>query len=366
MGRPYIIAGGMQATMTPEIIAEMVDYVFIGDGDDHLAGIVEQLARDGRLKHPNVYAKGLATIPPPAECLPTAHGIWTQGESGGTYRVEIARGCKYKCPFCCLSNLKPFREVPFRDLEPLIKEASGKRCSFFAPERTCHSEWGLIKEAMHRHECHDMSQDARLENIDDVSGSTVTFGIEGLSPRLGKTIGKPFSHDFIMEQMGRFVETRKNIARVAAYFIADLPGEDDGDWHEIRELFEKINRADWSRRLVFCPILNPLSPKNFTKMRDARIHVFRDYEEKWMRLLRRDGGQWGYRIVETLVWGPYERVMDVVVQRGGSSGYRFIHSLPDKLLRGKPPKAEKNAIARQFISKLRKLGLSLEYLGGVA
>jgi radical SAM superfamily enzyme YgiQ (UPF0313 family) len=185
----------------------------------------------------------------------------------------------------------------------------------------------------------------------------VTFGLEGISPRLGKTIGKPFSHEYILERMGGFVDSRKHIARVSTYFIADLPGEADDDWEVLRELFERINTAEWSRRLVFCAVLNPLSPKRFTKLVDAEIHIFRDYETRWRNLLRRDGGQWGFRVVETLVWGPYERCRDALVQRGGALAYQVIRKIPDKFLVNKPPSGERVRFAKEILKIAARGGL---------
>lgn len=357
VGRPYILAGGMQATMTPEIVAQLVDAVFIGDADDALSDIIKQIASTGTIQHPHVYHAGDLNVPAPCECAPTAFAVHTR-EQRGVMRVEIARGCKYKCAFCALSGLKPYREVPYSDLVPLIHKAAGHRCSFFAPERTKHSEWKDIKEALKGARCHDIGQDARLENLQEIEGSSVTFGIEGLSERLRKSIGKPYSDKMIMERLGQFVETRRNIARVAVYFIGGLPGETNEDWEAVRELFERINKAEWSRRLVLCPVLNPLSPKRFTKLEHAHVELFADFGSRWQNLLRRDGGQWGFRVIETLVWGPLERTLDVLVQRGGERGYRVIRRMPDRLLRGNLPTRERRWWARRILTACEKEGIT--------
>ena len=361
-GKPWIIAGGMQATMTPEVVAEFVDYVFVGDGDDHLGDIVHDLMRDGHVDHPYVYSSGMSAPPPPAECAPTAFGVTTQGDEGGVLRVEIARGCKFKCPFCCLSNLKPYREVDFKALEPLIKAHAGQRVSFFAPEVTCHSEWGKIKSALKKHGCTNLGQDSRLENLEHFEGHSVNIGIEGISPRLGKLVGKPFTHEFILEKMERYIKSRKHRAMINAYFIADLPGECEEDWAEIWALFKKMSAAEWSRQLTFVPILNPFSPKPFTRLSGSEIHIFRDYPVKWLELLRNRGSQWGFPVVETMVWSPYRRLLDAIVQRGGRIGAKLIKALPNRLLGGYPPRKDQDAVMRQILSKLAEYGLMMEEL----
>jgi len=362
-GRPWIIAGGMQATMTPEAVAGLVDWVFIGDGDDHLTGIIAEVTAKGACTHPHVYAAGRDATPPPAICKPTAHMIATNDDAG-TLRCEIARGCKYRCAFCCLAGLKPYAEVPFADLLPHIKAASGKRCAFFAPERTMHSEWAQIKAALLKYNCHDMGQDARLEHLQEVDGASVTLGLEGFSEKLRRSIGKPFSDAMVCERIGAFVESRKNVARVSVYFIAGLPGEDDSDWQAVWSLFEQFGRAEWSRRLVLCPILNPLSPKPYTRLSEARVDLFADYGPRWQRLLRRDGGQWGFRIIETLVWGPLERTMDAIVQRSGARFAGIVAGVPTKLLLHMPPIPERARAARWLISECERAGVTQEQLEG--
>jgi len=364
-GKPWVLAGGMQSTMTPEAVAGLVDWVFIGDADDHLAGIVEEIERTGACTHAHVYAAGMPTVPPPAVCSPTAHMIATN-EDGGTLRCEIARGCRYRCAFCCLAGLKPYTEVSFADLLPYIKKASGKRCSFFAPERTMHSEWPQIKKALIENNCHDMGQDARLEHLQEVDGASVTFGLEGLSERLRRSIGKPFSDDMICEKMGAFVESRKNVARVSAYFIAGLPEETEEDWAAVWALFERIGKVEWSRRLVLCPVLNPLSPKPYTRLADAHIDLFADYGARWQKLLRRDGGQWGFRIVETLVWGPLERTMDAIVQRAGAAFGAIVADMPTALLCKLPPVAERARVARWLLALCARHGVTREHIEGGA
>jgi hypothetical protein len=356
-GKPWIVAGGMQATMTPEAVAGLVDWVCVGDADDHLAAVVEEIATSGKCSHPHVYASGAAVLPKPAVCPPRAHAITTH-DDGGTLRCEIARGCRYKCAFCCLAGLKPYCEVPFADLLPHIKAASGKRCSFFAPERTMHSEWPKIKEALKIYGCHDMGQDVRLEHLQEVEGASVTLGLEGLSERLRRSIGKPFSDAMVCERIGAFVESRKNVARVSVYFIAGLPGEDESDWRAVWSLFEQFGKAEWSRRLVLCPVLNPLSPKPYTRLSGASVDLFADYGQRWQRLLRRDGGQWGFRVVETLVWGPLERTMDAVAQRAGSRFAAIVADVPTSLLTGPPPVAEREATARWLLRLCAKRGLT--------
>jgi len=361
--KPYILAGGMQATITPEAIARMVDAVFIGDGDDCLGELVQQISDTGDCQHPNVFHDGDNEVPAPRVCAPSAHTI-TTNDTKGTQRIEIARGCKYKCSFCALGHLKPYAEVSLDDLIPVMRGLKGKRCSFFAPERVSHSQWPEIHRAIKQHGCRDLAMDARLDHLQEVQGASVAFGLEGMSEKLRRSIGKPFSDDMIIERLGEFVRTRKRIARAVMYFIGDLPGEDASDWEAVWALFERINAEPWSRTMAATPALFPLTPKRCTALKDAHIHIFRDYGTKWHDLLTNHGKQWGFRITRTLVNGPMERTMDMLIERGGADAYDVIRCLPDKVLAGKLPVKEREGIARQILQTAERYGITQGQLEG--
>jgi len=361
-GRPWIIAGGMEATMTPRVIAPMVDAVFIGDGDHHLGPILDGIEKGEPPQSPYLYRDGDDAVPDPAECDPSAFGM-CKGGKRDVVRFEISRGCRFKCGFCALTGLKKYKEVSFDSLDPFLRQAKGRPVSLFAPERVVHSEWPKFQDAIERYNLKDHGQDVRLEGIRKIQSASATFGLEGISYKLRKVAGKPWKEKYVLDKIQQFVESRRGIAYLSAYFIADLPGEDESDWAEAWNLFEAISAAEWSRRLTFKPVLNPFSPKPFTPLQGRIVHPFRDYEKRWHSLLRRGGGgQWGFRLVETLVWGPFERLLDAIVTNGEERGYEVVRRLPDKLLKGKPPKTENKAVAKQILREARRFGLTNEML----
>ncbi len=347
-GKPLLIAGGMQATATPELISRMVDYVFVGDGDDSLGVILDQIEQGREPDSPYLVTEKTEKIPEPAECDPIPFAM-SKGGKRDVLRIEIARGCRFKCNFCMLAHLKPYREVRAADAIRLLEKHENKTVSFFAPDRTSHSEWPAIRDSLVRLKRRDLGQDSRLEKIDDIVVNTVTFGLEGISYRLRKAVRKGYRNDFVLEMLEKFVNKCNGIALISVYFIADLPGENDEDWSELWSLFEQIEKADWSRRLTLKPVLNPLSPKKFTDYNGTLIHPFRPYGEKWKAFLRKGGnGQWGFRIIESMVWGPLERVADLIVQEGGARAYNLIQKLPNRFLSSGIPGEEKAVIAEKL------------------
>ena len=361
--KPIIIIGGIQATITPELCAELADYVFIGDADDYLGSILDDIENGKEPESPYLYRKGQKVIPKPAECLPSAFAIKKREGKRATTRIEIARGCKFKCKFCVLSHLKPYREVPASDIIDLLKTIDRKGpFSLFAPERTVHSEWDKIQRAIKRFKINDYGADARLEHIHKVEKNKVTFGLEGISYKLRKSIGKSFSDNFILEKMSDFTRKCNRVAMFTIFFIADLPGEAEEDWRELWELFRKIESEEWSRKITVIPVLNPLSPKPFTDLENAEIHPFRDYETKWINFLRKNDEHWGFRVLETMIWGPWHRVLDSIVHRGGREAYQVVARLPKKYLKQIPAKKDRMRLARQLVKECKQFGITEEQL----
>jgi hypothetical protein len=227
----------------------------------------------------------------------------------------------------------------------------------FAPERTLHSGWLEIESAIEKKGLKDFGQDARLENIHKVKQNTVTFGLEGISYELRKSIKKPFTEDFIIQRLGDFVESKNKICMVSTYFIADLPGEKFDDWNEIYQLFSRIEKENWSRFLTFKPILNPLSPKKFTPLFDATVHIFRDYGKMWLDLLRKKGSRWGFRIAETMIWSPWLRLIDVIANKGGREAYSLISRLPYKYLSQIPPVKDQRGLCLSVMAECKRIGI---------
>jgi hypothetical protein len=249
--------------------------------------------------------------------------------------------------------------VPFADVEPLLQKLRGRPVSLFAPERVVHRDWAKFQEAIERYNLMDHGQDVRIEGLHKIHSTSATFGLEGMSYKLRKVAGKAWKQDYVIDRIRQFVEGGRRIAYLSAYFIADLPGEDESDWAEIWQLFSAIEKAEWSRRLTFKPVLNPFSPKPFTPLAGRIVHPFRPYERLWHNLLRKGGGeQWGFRIVETLVWGPFERCMDAIATNGKRKGYEVVRRIPAKLLTGKPPKSTNLETAKELLKLAYAQGLT--------
>jgi len=383
-----ILAGGMQATITPQLIAEMVDYVFIGDGEEHLENIINEYINNKTITNKYVYHKNMETVPKPAiasKIKPFAYfhsalksvNTYNKRKKGiqqsrmkkmkSLYRIEISRGCKFKCPFCVMSSLKPYREANYQDIKSVLNDIPFKKVvSIFAPDRASHSKWDQISSDLKNYI--DIGQDVRIEKLNKIESESATVGIEGPSARLRKLVKKYYSNEFILEKIKQFCTTGKRKhwgAKLTLYFIADLPTETWKDYDDIKELFVKLSEAQWSRHLILHPVLNPLSPKPYTALYDAEIHPFRNYDKYWKTLLRggTGNGRWGIKIVEHRIWLPFERILDAIIHQGKIKAYNTINKLPKIYLTKIPYDWNKSYnIGKQILDLASKNGLNKKQL----
>lgn len=393
-GKPIIIAGGMQATITPELVAEMVDYVFVGDGEEWLEKILDGLYEKKMPDEicPFIFKKGMPILPEPCEApivkpLAYKHSALKKVDGArkrkdgiqqsrmkkcsNLYRIEVARGCRHKCPFCVMSHLKKYREASIEDLKNIINDIpEHSSTSFFAPDRAAHSKWPEISQMIKGRNLVDYGQDVRLEHMEKIDEEHVTIGLEGISYKLRKSIKKNYSEELIFRKFKDFMTTGKRPhwgGKISIYYIADLPGEEEEDWQELYEFFQKLSSENWTRHLILQPVLNPLSPKPYTDLFEAEIHPFRNYEARWQKFCRGGDGnsRWGFKIIEYRTWNCWDRVLDAIIHRGKNKGYKIISLLADKPLIKLIfdwDKAEKSS--RQLLKICHDFDLSEETLFG--
>lgn len=393
--RPPIIAGGLQATTCPELTAEMADYVFIGDGEEHLNNILNTYAEKGLIENPYLYNNKMQTVPPFCNCeniepmaylfsrkkqsfdklklkrLKIKRNRYENLSAGRIYRIEIARGCKYRCPFCLISRIKPYRECKIDKILKVLESIPvGSNVGVFAPEPTSHSNYELIQEILKKRKLRQHAADAKLENLANDDRESVVLGIEGISLKLRKKIGKPRTNEFIAECLENFLTTKSRVlygARIGMYFILDFPEETEDDWLEFKDLFEKLDKIKNANRASICFSMSPFSPKPFTPLYNSVIHPFRRYDEKMAKLLRGGDGnsRWVYKIIENRIWNCFERTIDAIVHRGKDRGYKIISKLTMPLLNKIPTKWEKaEIIARRLIKEADNCGIPESVLFG--
>lgn len=303
-GSPRIIIGGFNS-FNPVPLFCYADAVICGDAEEAFPAI---LRSDD---HPGIYLGATAiwqnVKPLKAFC----------NETNDIARIELARGCKYRCKFCAVAYLKPYREVSAEEIKILIQLTNLKRVSLFAPEPTMHSRNGELTEFCNRLGKVRTDSDVRLDHLSKRDDSVPRVGIEGLSERLRKSVKKPYKNSQIVGAIKDAIAMgRKGLFM---YFILDLPGEEDSDWLEFRGLLEEIGKLPGAIDFLLKPSPSVFMPTPHTPMELDGIHWERDYATKWKYFFGRGNDrEWEVMIAErSRVFSPAARVLSMVATRAG-------------------------------------------------
>lgn len=351
---PLIWAGG-QGLHNPLPYSEVADLIVVGDAEDPLPLLLAAWERHGN--GPAFLAAAAAV---PGVYVPSLHDpardVIAQSVASdisvtlrepisvsldGTRRLEIARGCKYKCAFCSLGWRAPARE---NSAAAVIAEIarSPSRMHLQAGDAESHTGIDLIRQALRDHGGTDQGWTGRLDTLFENPDQTVpgqkryAFGVEGASWRLRRAVGKGYLTDErLIADTLRFYEAVESdgYGRAAWHMISGLPGERPRDILDliavIKAIEEGRGRAGGNRKNLAVH-WQPFTPLPGTPMQwcaagsgARRMSSYLDglrRELKWVKfsqlngrtdgmagvcaVLSRSSGERAARLLEALADGP--------------------------------------------------------------
>jgi hypothetical protein len=285
---PVIIIGGMSA-INPFVLHGYYNYAVIGDGEITAPALLAELIKDNF----DVKIDGIVSDGDDGGCFSEHAKLQAQHyvelRTNKTVRIEIARGCKFRCPFCELAVIKPYRELPYEIVRHLILTAPTKNVALFAPDRASHSRYMDIETCIAKAGKRNTGNDIRLDTIKRQSvATTLRFGIEAFTENKRKRMKGMKSTSDLIEYFRHIFENIKTakgnpITTATAYMIADLPGERSLD--AIKEFSDTLMEIDaiCPRKFTLFLSVAGFMPSPYTRMERDDIDPYTNFNDLWKR-----------------------------------------------------------------------------------
>jgi len=381
---PLVIAGGSGA-YNPEPLAGFFDAFFVGEGEQALAELLQQVRRakaDGWDRQtllralaqvPGTYVPALyeaapgphGTLPPHPNCaaapdvitkrivpelppVPTRPIVPAMRVVHDRAMVEIQRGCSRGCRFCQAGMIyRPIRERPVHEIvsavDQILANTGYDEVSFVSLSSSDHSGIGeLVAETLERHGAHgvgvslpslrtDAFSVGLAESIQQTRKAGLTFAPEAGSQRLRDVINKGVTEQDLIETATAAFGRGWN--RIKLYFMLGLPTETDEDALEIARLITTIRdlgRKLRGRRVEISVSLSTFVPKPHTPFQWEPLASQEDVLRRQRLIRERAGGRgiklswsdWDATWLEALI-SRGDRRLDAVIQAAWERGARF-------------------------------------------
>jgi radical SAM superfamily enzyme YgiQ (UPF0313 family) len=328
---PLIIAGGAAFFINPEPVADLLDVICIGEGEEIIPGVVAALlstSQDGTRRAllsamaavPGVYVPSLyqptydqgrvsgyevqdgAPFPVvrASACLeqhdPSSSQILSEEiEFGDMFLIEVSRGCPRGCRFCSSGFIYgAFRQQPYGHLTALVDEGLTQRSKIglVGAAVSDYADIGRLCRYIIDHGARVSVSSLRIDRIDPnmlealiSSGhKTISLAPEGGSQRLRDLIRKNLTEEQILDACEMLIS--RDILNLKLYIIIGLPTETDGDLDELVRLVglireRVIERARANKRLGEITLsVNPFIPKPFTPFQWCGMEPLSSLERK--------------------------------------------------------------------------------------
>ncbi len=389
---PLVILGGANALHLPVLFTNdpMVDGIFIGE-DSALIGqlftIIRQCKSAGLGKEKILleletvdgfiqpdkprHTRKYSTVLKDLSSIKAKRPVMFSDDFAGSAHIAISEGCACFCSFCAESwARKPYRELnantALADALRLKSEMGLESIDIYSFNFNMHSElyqllWALSEKVssigLKSQRFDFISRDPELLRVLHVLGkSSLTCGLEGISPRLRAFLQKGLKEDELAASLRRLI---KAPIRELKIFLIATGLEEQCDYDAFRDFLRTLSstmEACGRRpRIIFSmtPLVRfPHTPLEFDDAPEEA--VFRTVMQQTARIVRsrnfefrESAGAQESWLSQLLVRSCDERVMQALVQSVKETGFIYTDGVTEEF-------------AAVFRGKLDQLGLDLK------
>lgn len=241
-GKAKLILGGA-GCYSPAVFENFVDLICVGEGSDFMDVLLTK-GYEAAKELPEVWIKGETRKVIPNENFPWE--VPPLNCPDGTVRLFGSRGCKMRCYFCQTSFTSPYRVNPNSDvLQRQVDEFEKKKIKFAIVSNDAADVTVRINKKQEF--ISGTFKNLKRMKIDKTVTKTIRVGVEGVSERLRKSLGKPVNNEELLKLTHNAIE---NGVSVRWCFIVGLPGEEKKDYEELQLLLNETIRL--RKSLVLC------------------------------------------------------------------------------------------------------------------
>lgn len=206
-----------------------------------------------------------------------------------TWYLEIARGCKSKCAYCELGWTNFYREHKkekiMNEIEKISESSPVKRVNIFAPDDFSVSFYEDCLDLILQKKLVTNFGSMRSERLQSMKKNhkknfLFRIGLDGMSERIRKIIGKPKKNDDIVKMFSQM--TADGFVMFKIFMIFSYPFEREQDFAEFNNLFSRLkNAVQHLTRPVFLRVkFTPFIPNLYTPFEDFQPNYDKNMREK--------------------------------------------------------------------------------------
>lgn len=230
-GKPIVVGGG--GCYGPAVFDEVATVCCVGEGERFIDVLLAK-GLDAAMALPEAWIPGETR-----QVIPSQQFPWSVPpimHPDGKVRLFESRGCKHKCLFCQTGWERHY--IPHPDVRRLKQQ-----CNAFSQNKvpidlvTNDAGHTLVVNAIKGLDAISIRCDA-LSKVDIIRlPRMVRLGVEGVSARLRRAVGKPITTDALVENTEKLCSAGKS---VRWFFVCGLPCETAEDYAELDDIARAV------------------------------------------------------------------------------------------------------------------------------